>query len=178
MEAIRHRKAPCRSWYLDISLISDYWAETKREYHHTAPISMIYALREALRLVLEEGLDARFARHRLNSAALTAGLGALGLQPLALEGQRLPSLACVMLPPQVEDAPARAGLLRDYGIEIGGGLGALKGKVWRIGLMGESSTRAHVSSLLSSLEEMFLRRRWITQPRLALDAASYVYAEA
>jgi alanine-glyoxylate transaminase/serine-glyoxylate transaminase/serine-pyruvate transaminase len=178
MEVIRHRKAPCRSWYLDVSLISDYWAETKRAYHHTAPISMMYALREALRLVLEEGLDARFARHRLNSAALTAGLGALGLQPLAPEGQRLPSLVCVRLPPQVEDAVARTDLLRDHGIEIGGGLGTLKGKVWRVGLMGESSTRAHVSSLLGSLEEMFLRRRWITQPRLALDAASRVYAEA
>jgi len=177
MEAVRRRKSPCQSWYLDASLIADYWADTKRAYHHTAPISMIYALREALRLVLEEGLEPRFARHRVNSAALMAGLEPLGLHPLPLEIHRLPSLLCMTLPAQVEDVPVRSELLQDYGIEIGGGLGMLRGKVWRIGLMGESSSRANVMNLLGALEAIFLRRRWIAQSGPALEAASRKYGE-
>ena len=177
MEAVRRRKSPCQSWYLDVSLIADYWADTKRAYHHTAPISMIYALREALRLVLEEGLEVRFDRHRLNSAALVAGLEPLSLYPLPPEAHRLPSLLCVTLPAQVEDAPVRSELLQDYGIEIGGGLGTLKGKVWRIGLMGESSSRSNVMTLLSALETIFLRRRWIARSGPALEAASRIYDE-
>lgn len=176
LAAIRNRKAPCQSWYLDVSLIADYWAEAKRAYHHTAPISMLYALREALRLIEEEGLEARFARHRLHSAALMAGLGALGLLPFAEEGHRLPSLNSVTLPAQVEDAAVRAELLQEFGIEIGGGLGALQGKLWRIGLMGESSVREHVLSLLSALEVLFLRHKWISRPGIALEAASRIYA--
>ncbi|MBI4401681.1 MAG: alanine--glyoxylate aminotransferase family protein [Nitrospirae bacterium] len=176
LAAIRNRKAPCQSWYLDVSLIADYWAEAKRAYHHTAPISMLYALREALRLIEEEGLEARFARHRLHSAALMAGLGALGLLPFAEEGHRLPSLNSVTLPAQVEDAAVRAELLQEFGIEIGGGLGALQGKLWRIGLMGESSAREHVLSLLSALEVLFLRHKWISRPGIALEAASRIYA--
>lgn len=176
LATIRNRKAPCQSWYLDVSLIADYWAEAKRAYHHTAPISMLYALREALRLIEEEGLEARFARHRLHSAALMAGLGALGLLPFVEEGHRLPSLNSVTLPAQVEDAAVRAELLQAFGIEIGGGLGALQGKIWRIGLMGESSARGHVLSLLSALEMIFLRRKWISRPGIALEAASQIYA--
>ncbi|MEW6542218.1 MAG: alanine--glyoxylate aminotransferase family protein [Nitrospirota bacterium] len=175
LETVRRRKVPCQSWYLDLSLVADYWAEGRRAYHHTAPISMLYGLREALRLVLEEGLEARFARHRLNSAALMAGLAALGLAPFAQEGHRLPSLNCVALPPSVEDAPVRAELLRDYGIEIGGGLGPLQGKVWRIGLMGESSAKSHVLTLLSALEGIFHRRGWLSRPGTALEAAARVY---
>jgi alanine-glyoxylate transaminase/serine-glyoxylate transaminase/serine-pyruvate transaminase len=177
MEAVRRRKHLCQSWYLDLSLIAEYWADTKRTYHHTAPISMIYALRESLRLVLEEGLDARFARHRLNSAALLAGLEALGLSSLPPVGERLPTLLCVTLPSHVEDAPVRSELLLDHGIEIGGGLGPLKGKVWRIGLMGESSTRANVVRLLTALETIFYRRRWMTGTGAALDAASRIFQE-
>ena len=175
LEAIRRRETPCQSWYLDLSLIADYWAESKRAYHHTAPISMLYALREALRLVLDEGLEVRFARHRLNSDALMTGLGALGLTPFAEEGHRLTTLHCVTLPAQVQDAPVRAELLQEFGIEIGGGLGVLQGKAWRIGLMGESSTRATVLTLLGALEKIFLRRKWITQPGIALKAASQIY---
>src|SRR5207249_4944071 len=132
--AIRGRKSLCQSWYLDLSLVADYWREGKRVYHHTAPISMLYALREALRLVEEEGLAARFARHKLNSAALMTGLAVLGLRPFAEDGHRLPTLNCVTLPAHVEDVPVRASLLQEFGIEIGGGLGSLQGKVWRIGL--------------------------------------------
>lgn len=175
LAAIRGRKTPCRSWYLDLSLVADYWTEGKRAYHHTAPISMLYALREALRLVEEEGLAARFTRHQANSAALMAGLAALSLRPFAQDGHRLPSLICVTLPAYVEDVPVRASLLQEFGIEIGGGLGALQGKVWRIGLMGESSTRANVLTLLSSLEEILLRRGWVARAGIALDAASQLY---
>lgn len=176
LTVIRARKVPCQSWYLDLALVADYWAEGKRAYHHTAPISMLYALREALRLVHEEGLEARFARHRLNSAALMAGLEALGLEAFAQEGHRLPSLNCVTLPPHIEDEQVREALLHEFGIEIGGGLGVVKGKVWRVGLMGESSTQANVLALLHALEQLFLRRTWIKQAGIALEAASRVYA--
>jgi len=175
LTVIRGRKTPCQSWYLDLSLLADYWTEGKRAYHHTAPISMLYALREALRLVEEEGLAARFARHKLNSDALMAGLAALGLSPLAKDGHRLPSLNCVTFPAHVQDAPVRASLLQEFGIEIGGGLGVLQGKVWRIGLMGESSTRSNVLTLLNSLEEIFLRCGWIPRAGIALEAASQLY---
>jgi alanine-glyoxylate transaminase/serine-glyoxylate transaminase/serine-pyruvate transaminase len=177
MAAVRRRKVPCQSWYLDLSLIADYWADSKRAYHHTAPISMLYALREALRLVHEEGLEARFARHRKNSAALMAGLGALGFLPYAQEGYRLASLNCVTLPDGIEEASVRAALLREYGIEIGGGLGSLQGQVWRIGLMGESSSRANVWSLLNALEEILLAACLIERPGLALEAAARAYHE-
>lgn len=178
LATLRNRKTPCQSWYLDLALVADYWAEAKRAYHHTAPISMLYALREGLRLVVEEGLEARWARHARNSAALMAGLHALGMAPFAQDGHRLPSLNCVTLPSGVEDQPVRSALLRDYGIEIGGGLGAGQGKVWRIGLMGESSTRANVLTLLSALEEIFARRGWVNRPGAALQAASSVYLES
>ncbi|TAJ31520.1 MAG: alanine--glyoxylate aminotransferase family protein [Nitrospirae bacterium] len=175
LATIRSRKTPCQSWYLDLSLIADYWAEAKRAYHHTAPISMLYALREALCLVEEEGLDARFARHRLHSDALMAGLAALGCTPFAQEGHRLPSLNAVLLPSSVEEAPVRAELLQRFGIEIGGGLGPLQGKVWRIGLMGESSTRNNVLTLVDALEEIFLGRPGTGRPGPARESALQVY---
>jgi alanine-glyoxylate transaminase/serine-glyoxylate transaminase/serine-pyruvate transaminase len=176
LAAITHRRTPCQSWYLDMALIADYWAEQTRAYHHTAPISMLYALREALRLVDEEGLAARFARHRLNSDALIAGLMALGFDPLPLPDQRLPMLSCVSLPAQIDEAAVRARLLKTYGIEIGGGLGPLKGKVWRIGLMGESSTEANVLTLLNALEELGIQFGWLSTPGVALQAAARVYS--
>ncbi|MBM4123530.1 MAG: alanine--glyoxylate aminotransferase family protein [Nitrospira sp.] len=177
LAAIRSRTTPCQSWYLDLALIADYWAEGKRAYHHTAPISMLYALREALCLVEEEGLETRFARHRRHSAALLAGLAALGFTPFAQEGHRLPSLNAVALPPALEDAPLRTELLRQFGIDIGGGLGPLQGKIWRIGLMGESATRANVLTFLGALETLLFRRRWTGQPGQAAEAASRVYRE-
>ncbi len=176
LAAIRARRTPCQSWYLDMALIADYWAEGTRAYHHTAPISMLYALREALRLVEEEGLPARFARHQLNGEALIAGLTELGLPPLPPAGQRLPMLTCVTVPPSIPEADIRANLLSTYGIEIGGGLGPLKGKVWRIGLMGESSTEAHVLTLLNALEGLFIRGGWLSTPGIALQAAARVYS--
>jgi len=174
LAAIRSRRTPCQSWYLDVSLIADYWVSSKRAYHHTAPISMIYALQEALRLVDEEGLDARYARHRTNSHALMAGLDALGFEPIAQEGARLTTLHCVAPPPGIDEAWGRKTLLQEYGIEIGAGLGPLQGKAWRIGLMGESSTRANVEALLGALEQMFLAQGWIQCAGAALDAAAQI----
>lgn len=175
---MKQRRAPCQSWYLDMGLIADYWAEGTRAYHHTAPVSMLYALREALRLVEEEGLPARFRRHQINSDALLAGLEELGLLPLPPAGRRLPMLNCVVVPSHIPEAEVRAQLLTEYGIEIGGGLGPLKGHVWRIGLMGESSTEANVLTLLNALEALFMREGWLRTPGLALQAAAGVYSRA
>lgn len=141
LTTIKSRRTPCQSWYLDMALVADYWADGTRAYHHTAPISMLYALREALRLVDQEGLPARFLRHRLNSEALVAGLMELGLTPLPQARHRLPMLTCVTVPSHIDEATVRAQLLQTFGIEIGGGLGPLKGKVWRIGLMGNPVQR-------------------------------------
>lgn len=173
---VKERKTACQSWYLDMGLIADYWTQDRRAYHHTAPVSMLYALREALRLIEEEGLPERFKRHQLNSDALIAGLETLGLTPLPPPGRRLPMLCCVTIPPAIPEADIRATLLSQYGIEIGGGLGPLKGKVWRIGLMGESSAEAHVLTLLNALESLFIDGGWLQTPGMALQAASKVYS--
>ncbi len=175
LDVIRRRRTSCQSWYLDFSLIAAYWEEGSRAYHHTAPVSMIFALREALRLVEEEGLPARFTRHRLHGAALAAGLRALGFELLPPPGCQLPMLLCATLPPGLDDAAMRADLLTRFGIEIGGGLGPLKGKVWRIGLMGESSTEANVLTVLNALEDLGLRAGWVPTPGIALEAAARIY---
>lgn len=175
---ITQRRTACQSWYLDLSLIADYWAEGSRVYHHTAPISMLYALREALRLVEEEGLPARFSRHRQNGRALVAGLTTLGFQPVPPADQRLPMLTCVTVPPHIDEAAVRTQLLETFGIEIGGGLGPLKGRVWRIGLMGESSTEAHVLTLLHALEEIGIRSGWLSSQGMALLEAARIYSRA
>ncbi len=176
MAAVKHRHANCQSWYLDLALIAEYWSEQKRTYHHTAPISMLYALREALRLIDEEGLPARHARHQLNSDALVAGLIALGLTPLPPAGQRLPMLTCVSVPKHINEAAVRTRLLETFGIEIGGGLGPLKGKVWRIGLMGESCTQANVITLLNALEDIGSRSGWLSTPGTASQEAARTFS--
>jgi alanine-glyoxylate transaminase/serine-glyoxylate transaminase/serine-pyruvate transaminase len=126
------RKTKVASWYLDLNMIRNYWGE-QRAYHHTAPINMNYGLREALRLVLEEGLEARFARHLRNHKALKEGLRAMGMNYAVAEGIQLPNLNAVLIPEGVDDAKLRGQLLNEFGIEIGGGLGPMKGKTWRIG---------------------------------------------
>ncbi len=173
--AMAGRKSPCHSWYLDLALVMNYWAESKRTYHHTAPISMIYALHEALRLVIEEGLESRFARHRLHSRALLAGLATFGLTPFPQAGHRLPTLNCVAVPEGLDEASLRTRLLTDSHIEIGGGLGPLQGKVWRIGLMGESAARANVEALLTALESLWPRPIPDHRPGDALAAARQAY---
>lgn len=150
IDRIHARKSKVQSWYLDISMVEKYWGED-RTYHHTAPISMNYALYEALRIVCEEGLEARWNRHQLNHRALVAGVEAMGLQMNAAPEHRLWSLNAVRVPEGVDDARVRARLLNDFNIEIGGGLGPLKGKIWRIGLMGSGSTRENVLLVLEAL---------------------------
>ena len=152
-ERVAGRSRPSQSWYLDLALLEGYWGG-ERAYHHTAPINMLYGLHEALRLVFEEGLDARYARHLSHARALWAGLGALGLEPCVEEEHRLPPLTSVRIPGGIEDGPIRKGLLERFGIEIGGGLGPWKGSAWRIGLMGAGSTRSNVWLVLSALETL------------------------
>ena len=171
LEAVKARKTKVQSWYLDASMIADYWAEGKRAYHHTAPISMVYALRESLRLVFEEGLAARFARHQRNATALLSGLAALGCEPQASAGHRLPSLNCVKVPAGVDELAVRKALLGDASIEIGGGLGPLAGKVWRVGLMGEGSRQEHVLAVLAALEQALSAQGKGPTPGLAVSAA-------
>ncbi|MCB9597672.1 MAG: alanine--glyoxylate aminotransferase family protein [Sandaracinaceae bacterium] len=142
------RTRKVQSWYLDLSMIRSYWG-AERAYHHTAPVNMTYALREALRMVHEEGLEARFERHRRHHRALRAGLEALGLT--YIPDHSLPMLNAVAIPDGVDDKAVRGALLREHGIEIGGGLGPFAGRAWRIGLMGASCSRHHVTALLGAL---------------------------
>jgi alanine-glyoxylate transaminase/serine-glyoxylate transaminase/serine-pyruvate transaminase len=174
-EVISKRKTKVQSWYFDITLLSHYW-DADRFYHHTAPITMIYALREGLRLVLEEGLEARWARHLRHHRALKAGLTALGLTYSAAEGHQLPQLNAVRIPPGVDDLAVRKKLLADFGIEIGGGLGDFKGKVWRIGLMGHNSRANNVLLVLAALEQCLLSQGMKIGPGAGVAAANAVYA--
>ena len=154
-KVLSERKTPVQSFYLNLANLATYWSENpNRVYHHTAPISMIYALREALRMAMEEGLEERVQRHARVASALRAGLEALGLELFADPDHRLNPLTTVMVPEGVNDANVRRGLLRDYGIEISGGLGQIAGRVWRVGLMGESCRESNVLSFLSALERI------------------------
>ncbi len=153
VEAILNRRHKVQSWYLDISLLASYWGE-ERVYHHTAPINMTYALHEAVRLVHEEGLEECFQRHLACHEKLKSGLEAMGFQFTAQEGHRLPQLNAVRLPEGLDEATLRRALLDRYGIEIGGGLGEFKGKVWRIGLMGHTARENNAMLLLAALEEL------------------------
>jgi alanine-glyoxylate transaminase/serine-glyoxylate transaminase/serine-pyruvate transaminase len=176
MKVIESRKKPVPNWYLDMSLLKNYWG-AERKYHHTVPINMIYAFREALRIVLEEGLEARFARHHLNHRALVAGVEAMGLSMLVPEAERLPSLNTIRIPGGVDDVRVRKTLLNDFRLEIGGGLGKFAGKVWRVGLMGHSSTRRNVLLFLAALETI-LRSQGVKLKPGGVEAAAAVYPKA
>lgn len=154
VEAMEKRKTKVQSWYLDLSMIRNYWAGAKRAYHHTAPISMEYALYEGLNLLFEEGLEARFARHRRNHEQLRDGLEEMGFEFLVAPEYRLPMLNAVKIPAGVDEATVRSQLLNEYNIEIGAGLGDFAGKLWRIGLMGCSCTKNHVNMLLAALQQI------------------------
>ena len=173
LEAIAARKAKVPNWYFDITMLRDYWGEA-RKYHHTPPINLLYALRESLRIVFEEGLDARYARHLLNHKALVAGLEAMGLKMLVPQNERLPMLNSVLVPDGVDDKKVRGALLEGYGIEISGGLGGLAGKIWRIGLMGHNAERDKVILFLSSLGSV-LRAEGMGVDNDAIQAATLVY---
>lgn len=152
LEVLRNRTHKVANWYLDLSMIEKYWG-SERTYHHTAPISSNFALYEGLRLVAEEGLTARWERHLKNAERLWDGLQALGLEPHVAREYRLPSLTTVRVPKGVDEAAVRMRLLKEYNIEIAGGLGELKGRVWRIGLMGHSSSHENVTLLLAALRD-------------------------
>jgi alanine-glyoxylate transaminase/serine-glyoxylate transaminase/serine-pyruvate transaminase len=171
VEALHRRRTKVQSWYLDLSMIERYWGD-ERVYHHTAPISMNYALLEALRLVQEEGLEARWARHERHHHALKAGLAAMGLELAAQAGHQLWTLNSVRIPAGVDDTGVRTALLEGFGLEIGGGLGPMKGCVWRVGLMGESSTEANVLLLLSALERVLPRCGYAVQAGIGVEAAA------
>ncbi|MFN2426424.1 MAG: alanine--glyoxylate aminotransferase family protein [Candidatus Binatia bacterium] len=176
MQVVRDRRTKPKSWYLDLGLIGAYFG-SQRLYHHTAPISMIYALAEALTLVLEEGLEDRYLRHERNHHALMAGLAELGLEAAAQDGHRLWMLNTVKVPEGIDEAALRRRLLLDHGIEIGAGLGPMAGKVWRIGLMGESSRPANVRRVLLALESELRREGRRPASGDAIAAADQIYAE-
>ncbi|MDI3534488.1 MAG: alanine-glyoxylate transaminase / serine-glyoxylate transaminase / serine-pyruvate transaminase [Thermosediminibacterales bacterium] len=173
-EVIRNRKTKVQSWYLDLTMIENYWGQ-ERFYHHTAPITMNYALREALRLIHEEGLQQRFARHQKNSDAFVAGIEAMGLSMLPPKEYRLPSLNAVKIPDGVDDVKVRKMLLDKFNIEIGGGLGVLKGKIWRVGLMGYSSSQRNVMLLLAALETALKAQGYSVKEGAGIAAAAEVY---
>jgi alanine-glyoxylate transaminase/serine-glyoxylate transaminase/serine-pyruvate transaminase len=154
VRALEERKTKVQSWFLDLSLVKNYWAGAKRAYHHTAPVSSIFAIYEALQLVLEEGLEARWARHRRVHQYLRQELEDLGFRYLVDEAYRLPNLNAVYLPDGLDEANLRRRLLLEYNIEVGGGLGDFAGKIWRIGIMGESCTPNHVHQLCGALRDM------------------------
>jgi alanine-glyoxylate transaminase/serine-glyoxylate transaminase/serine-pyruvate transaminase len=174
-EVMRNRKSKVQSWYLDMTMVEKYWGQ-ERAYHHTAPITMNYALREALLLIFEEGLEARFERHRLNHQALLAGLQAMGLEPSAQAEHRLWTLNAVKVPEGVEDARIRRRLLDEFSIEIGGGLGPLKGQIWRIGLMGYSSSKKNVLLFLGALETVLREEGYQLAAGAGVAAATDVYS--
>jgi alanine-glyoxylate transaminase/serine-glyoxylate transaminase/serine-pyruvate transaminase len=163
VEKINKRSQKVQSFYLDMSVLGKYWGK-EQTYHHTAPISMNYALLESLRIIHEEGLDNRFERHRRNHLGLVRGIEAMGLKMLVAEPFRLWSLNTVMIPEGIDDLKVRKKLLQEYNLEIGGGLGDLKGKIWRVGLMGYSSSETNAIFFLTALEQA-LREQGFEVPR-------------
>ena len=154
-EVIKNRKTPVQSWFLDLNLVMGYWGGGgKRAYHHTAPINNLYGLHEALVILQEETLETSWARHAIHHEALRAGLEAMGLTFIVKKGDHLPQLNTVTIPEGVDEAAVRSILLNDYDLEIGAGLGALAGKVWRIGLMGHAASRKNILYCISALESV------------------------
>ncbi len=177
LEAMDRRTKKVSSWYLDIGLLRNYWSNN-RAYHHTAPINMNYALHQALRLVLLEGLEARFVRHRLHHRALKTGLEALGIRYAVAAETSLPMLNSVFIPDGADDAAVRSQLLNEFGIEIGGGLGPMKGKTWRIGLMGEAAKKSNVLLFLAALEQCLNMQGIKPSSGAAIAAANAVYCSS
>jgi alanine-glyoxylate transaminase/serine-glyoxylate transaminase/serine-pyruvate transaminase len=176
-EVFRKRKTKVQSWYFDLTTAMNYWGKD-RLYHHTPPISLIFALREAMRLVLEEGLEARWERHRVNQLALIAGLEAMGLDFLAKNpADRLPTVTAVMIPGGVDDVKLRNQLLDEFNIEIAGGFGAVKGKIWRVGLMGYCSQKPFVLLFLAALEKCLLDQGLRVPSGAAVGAAIRSYSQ-
>ena len=174
LEEIHSRKRKVQSWYLDLSMVENYWGDN-RTYHHTAPISMNYALYESLRIIHEEGLEQRWNRHHKNHLAFVAGIEAMGLEMLVQSRDRLWSLNTVKIPDGISDGIVRAKLLERFGIEIGGGLGPLKDKIWRVGLMGTSSQKKNVLLFLNALEEILTEEGLVLENNAGITAAERIY---
>ena len=175
-QVIRERKTPVQSWFLDLNLVMGYWGgSAKRAYHHTAPVNSLYALHESLVIVQEEGLEQSWQRHAVNHRALVAGIESLGLSFVVDSACRLPQLNLVRFPETVDDAVVRSALLTDYSLEIGSGLGAFAGKVWRIGLMGFASSQANVYLCLSALGNVLRQQGLDVDPAAAVLAAKQTY---
>jgi alanine-glyoxylate transaminase/serine-glyoxylate transaminase/serine-pyruvate transaminase len=177
-ELLRNRKTNVQSWYFDLTTVMKYWG-LERTYHHTPPIPLIYALHEALRMVLEEGLEASWERHRQNQVALIAGLEALGLSMFVQNpADRLTTVTSVNIPGGIDGGKVRSRLLNDFNIEIAGGIGEFKAKFWRVGLMGYSSQRGNVLLLLGALERILLDMGMKLAAGAGLAAAASAYANA
>ncbi len=173
---IRERKSKVQSWFLDLNLVMGYWGgDAKRSYHHTAPVNSLYALHESLLILQEEGLQNAWRRHALNHEALLAGLETLGLKFIVDKEFRLPQLNAVSFPDSIDDATVRSALLNDYNLEIGAGLGALAGSVWRIGLMGFASNKSNVLLCVSALGNVLAAQGMPVDVSKAVAAARAVY---
>jgi alanine-glyoxylate transaminase/serine-glyoxylate transaminase/serine-pyruvate transaminase len=176
IDVITSRKTTVQSWFLDLNLVLGYWGGgAKRAYHHTAPINTLYGLHEALVILQEEGIENSWARHEKNHNALRAGLEAMGLNFVVPEGQRLPQLNAVSIPDGVDEAAVRGALLGEYNLEIGAGLGAMAGKIWRIGLMGFASNETNVLFCLGALDAVLSGMKAPITSGVAVDAARAVY---
>ena len=173
---LKARKSKVQSWFLDLTLVMGYWGSGKRAYHHTAPVNALYGLHEALVMLNEEGLEQSWARHQRNHLALRAGIEAMGLSFVVKEKDRLPQLNAVRAPAGVDEAQVRTKLLSDYNLEIGGGLGALAGKIWRIGLMGYASNPKNVLFCLGALDAVLTGLRAPIQSGAAAAAARQALA--
>ncbi len=177
-EIVRNRKTPVQSWYFDMIPIMNYWGK-ERTYHHTPAVSLIFALREAMRLVLEEGLEARWERHRQNQQALISGIEAMGLELFVKNpAHRLPTVTAVKVPKGIEDLKVRKQLLDEFNIEIAGGFGPVKGQIWRVGLMGYSSQKTNVLLFLAAFEKTLLDQGFRVPSGAGVGAAVRSYAEA
>jgi len=177
-EVLKNRKKKVQSWYFDLTTAMNYWGKD-RLYHHTPPISLIYALREAMRLTMEEGLENRWARHRVNQQALIAGVEAMNLDLLVKNPkERLVTVTPVMIPAGIDDVKFRNQLLDEFNIEIAGGIGPLKGKIWRLGLMGYCAQKANVLLLLSAMEKVMTDQEARLAPGAGVAAAIRNYAGA
>lgn len=174
VERIERRRTPVQSWFMDLTLVMGYWGSGKRAYHHTAPINALYGLHEALLILHEEGIERAWERHRRNHEALRAGLEALGLGLLVPEAERVPQLNAVLVPDGVDEARVRGRLLEEHDLEVGAGLGALAGKIWRIGLMGHSSRREHIERCLLALGAVLQHEGLTTDGREAVARAEAV----
>ena len=176
LSKIRDRDSRCQSWFLDLNLVMAYWSGTTRTYHHTAPVNALYGLHEALLMLQEEGLEQSWARHRRNQAALVAGFEAMGLGLYVAEPDRLPQLNMVTVPDGIDEAAVRRRLLDDFDLEVGAGLGALAGKIWRVGLMGYASREENVLKCLTACEQVLADEGVGVTTGAAVEAARAVYA--